>query len=125
MSNTVRFLALAILSAPLVLAQSKKIEATDLPSHPFQAAFPSGGQLNMHLRSPVTFRVYRSRGRKITVRVEAKTRRRPKNQSSPPAVRSFRRAEHFRRPEKRASRSLSKSQDPRVFLYACLQDSWN
>jgi len=71
MRNTVRFLALAILFAPLVLAQSKKIEATDLPSHPFQVAFPSGGQLNMHLRSG-DFRVIGRADDRITVRVEAK-----------------------------------------------------
>ena len=71
MRNTVRFLALAILFAPLVLAQSKKIEVTDLPSHPFQAAFPSGNQLKMYLRSG-DFRVIGREDDKITVRVEAK-----------------------------------------------------
>jgi len=40
MRNTVRFLAHAILFAPLVLAQSKKIEVTDLPNHPFEVRFP-------------------------------------------------------------------------------------
>jgi len=71
MRNTVRFLTLAILFAPLVLAQSKKIEVTDLPSHPFQVAFPSGSQINMHLRSG-DFRVIGGEDDKITVRVEAK-----------------------------------------------------
>ncbi len=71
MRNTVRFLALAILFAPLVLAQSKKIEVNDLPSHPFQVVFPTGGQLNMHLRSG-DFRVIGREDDKITVRVEAK-----------------------------------------------------
>ena len=71
MRNTVRFLALAILFAPLVLAQSKKIEVTDLPSHPFQVAFPSGSQINMHLRSG-DFRVIGGEDDKITVRVDAK-----------------------------------------------------
>jgi len=71
MRNTVRFLTLAILFAPLVLAQSKKIEVTDLPSHPFQVAFPSGSQINMHLRSG-DFRVIGREEDKITVRVEAK-----------------------------------------------------
>ena len=71
MRNTVRFLSLAILFAPLVLAQSKKIEVADLPSHPFQVAFPAGGQLNMHLRSG-DFRVIGREDDKITVRVEAK-----------------------------------------------------
>jgi len=71
MRNTVRFLALAILFAPLVLAQSKKIEVTDLPSHPFQVAFPSGSQINMHLRSG-DFRLIGREDDKIIVRVEAK-----------------------------------------------------
>ncbi len=71
MRNTVRFLAFAILFAPLVLAQSKKIEVNDLPSHPFQVVFPTGGQLNMHLRSG-DFRVIGREDDKITVRVEAK-----------------------------------------------------
>ncbi len=71
MRNTVRFLAPAILLAPLVLAQSKKIEVTDLPSHPFQVAFPSGSQLKLHLRSG-DFRVIGREDDKITVRVEAK-----------------------------------------------------
>jgi hypothetical protein len=71
MRNTVRFFSLAILFVPLVLAQLKKIEVTDLPSHPFQVAFPSGGQLNMHLRSG-DFRVIGREDDKITVRVEAK-----------------------------------------------------
>jgi hypothetical protein len=71
MRNTIRLLALAILFAPLVLAQSKKIEATDLPTHPFQVAFPSGSQLNMHLRSG-DFRVIGREDDKITVRVKAK-----------------------------------------------------
>ncbi len=70
MHNTVRFLTLAILFAPLVLAQSKKFEVTDLPSHPFQVAFPSGSQI-MHLRSG-DFRIVGRDDGKITVRVEAK-----------------------------------------------------
>ena len=71
MRNTVRFLTLAILFAPLVLAQSKKIEVTDLPNHPFQVEFPSGNQLNVHLRSG-DFRIVGRDDGKITVRVEAK-----------------------------------------------------
>jgi len=71
MRNPVRFLALAILFAPLVLAQSKKFEVTDLPSHPFQVAFPSGSRLRVHLRSG-DFRVIGREDDKITVRVEAK-----------------------------------------------------
>ena len=71
MRNAVRFFALAILFAPLAFAQSKKIEVTDLPNHPFQVEFPSGNQLNMHLRSG-DFRIVGSDDGKITVRVEAK-----------------------------------------------------
>jgi len=71
MRNTVRLLALAILFTPLVLAQSKKMEVTDLLSHPFQVAFPSRSQLNVHLRSG-DFRVIGREEDKITVRVEAK-----------------------------------------------------
>jgi hypothetical protein len=71
MLNNVRFLTLAILFAPLVLAQSKKIEVTDLPSHPFQMAFPSGNQLKLYLRSG-DFRVIGREDDKIIVRVEAK-----------------------------------------------------
>src|SRR5690348_5085118 len=46
--------SLATLSAPLAMAQSyqsQKIEATNLPDHPFQVEYTSGGQLNLHLRS--------------------------------------------------------------------------
>ena len=71
MRNTVRLLGLAILFAPLVLAQSKKIEVTDLPSHPFQVSFPSGSQLKVNLRSG-DFRLIGREDDKITVRVEAK-----------------------------------------------------
>ena len=71
MRNAVRFFALAILFAPLAFAQSKKIEVSDLPNHPFQVAFPSGNQLKMYLRSG-DFRVIGREDDKITVRVEAK-----------------------------------------------------
>ena len=72
MRNTVRFFALAILFAPLVFAQSKKIEVTDLPNHPFQVEFPSGRQLNVQLRSG-DIRIVGREDNKITVRVEAKS----------------------------------------------------
>jgi hypothetical protein len=71
MRSTVRFFAFAILFAPVVFAQSKKIEATDLPNHPFQVEFPSGSQLKMYLRSG-DFRIVGRDDGKITVRVEAK-----------------------------------------------------
>ena len=72
MRNAVRFFALAILFAPLVLAQSKKIEVTDLLNHPFQVEFPSGRQLNVQLRSG-DIRIVGREDNKITVRVEAKS----------------------------------------------------
>ena len=71
MRNTVRFFAFAILFTPLIFAQSKKIEVTDLPNHPFQVEFPSGNQLNMHLRSG-DFRIVGRDDSKITVHVESK-----------------------------------------------------
>jgi hypothetical protein len=71
MRNAVRFFALAILFPPLTFAQSKRIEVTDIPNHPFQVEFPSGNQLNMHLRSG-DFRIVGREGGKITVHVEAK-----------------------------------------------------
>jgi len=71
MRNAARLFVLAILFAPLVLAQSKRIEATDLPNHPFQVEFPSGSQLNVQLRSG-DIRIVGREDNKITVRVEAK-----------------------------------------------------
>lgn len=71
MRNTVRFLALTILFGPLALAQSKKIEVTDLPSHPFQVDFPSGSKLNVQLRSG-DIRIVGREDNKITVRVDSK-----------------------------------------------------
>jgi hypothetical protein len=71
MRNPVGFLTLAILFAPLALAQSKKIEVTGLADHPFQTDFPSGSRLSMHFRSG-DFRVIGRDDNKITVRVSAK-----------------------------------------------------
>jgi hypothetical protein len=71
MHNTVRFLFLAVLFGPLALAQSKKIEATNLPDHPFQVDFPSGSQLTLHLRSG-EFHVVGSNDSKISVRLDAR-----------------------------------------------------
>lgn len=54
MHKAICTLALAYLvvsSAPLAFAQSKRVEATNLPDHPFQVDFPAGSQLNLHLRS--------------------------------------------------------------------------
>jgi hypothetical protein len=61
---------LAILSAPLAAAQPNKIEATNLPDHPFQVDYPSGGRLRLYLRSG-DIRVVGKDDNKISVRVEA------------------------------------------------------
>jgi hypothetical protein len=62
--------SLAVFSAPLAIAQSKKIEATNLPDHPFQIEYPSGSQLNLHLRSG-DIRVVGVNENKVSVRVDA------------------------------------------------------
>jgi hypothetical protein len=62
--------SLVILSAPLAMAQSKKIEVTNLPDHPFQVDYPSGRQLNLHVRSG-DVRVVGGNDNKVSVRVEA------------------------------------------------------
>jgi len=51
-------------------AQTKKIEASNLPDHPFQVDYPSGSQLNLHLRSG-DIRVVGKADNKVSVRVEA------------------------------------------------------
>ena len=71
MRNAIRFLLIAVLFAPLALAQSKKTEATDLGDHPFQADFPSGSQLSIHVRSG-DVRVVGRDDNKVTVRASAK-----------------------------------------------------
>ncbi|HXY26316.1 MAG TPA: hypothetical protein VEI73_16810 [Candidatus Acidoferrum sp.] len=63
-------LCLAVLFSPLVKAQSKKVEATNLPDHPFQVDYPSGSKVNLHLRSG-DIRVVGSNVNKISVRVDA------------------------------------------------------
>lgn len=63
--------SLAILSVLLAPAQSKRIEATNLPDHPFQFNYPSGSQLSLHLRSG-DVRVVGSNDNQVSVRVEAK-----------------------------------------------------
>jgi hypothetical protein len=78
MRNTIRFLSLIMVFAPLALAQSKKIEATDLPNHPFQVAFPSGSQLEIHLRSG-DVRILGRDDPRISVRVDAKNPERAKD----------------------------------------------
>src|SRR5882762_1836310 len=51
MHRVIRLLAVAVLFAPLASGQSKKMEVTDLAGHPFNVDFPSGSQLNIHVRS--------------------------------------------------------------------------
>lgn len=64
-------LSLAFFSTPLLMAQSKKIEATDLPEHPFQVDYPSGSQMSIRLRSG-DVRVVGKERNQISVRVEAR-----------------------------------------------------
>ncbi len=71
MCNAIRFLLIAALAAPLTPAQSKKVEAANLGDHPFQVDFPSGSQLNIHVRSGDVRLVGRD-DNKVTVRVTAK-----------------------------------------------------
>ena len=71
MRRAVRFLAVGVLFAPLASGQSKKIEVTDLPSHPFNVDFPSGSQLNIHVRSG-DVRVVGRDDNKVSVKVDAK-----------------------------------------------------
>ena len=70
--RAVSLVSLLVLSAPLAFGQSKRVEATNLPDHPFQVDYPSGSQLNMHLRSG-DIRVVGTNDNKISVRVDAKS----------------------------------------------------
>ena len=60
----------AILLPRPTTAQSKRMEASNLPDHPFQVDYPSGSQLTLHLRSG-DIRVVGRNDNKIAVRVEA------------------------------------------------------
>lgn len=62
--------SLGVFSAPSASAQSKRIEATNLPDHPFEVDYPSGSQLSLHVRSG-DVRVKGKDGDKVSVRVEA------------------------------------------------------
>lgn len=62
---------LVVSSAPLAMAQTKRVEAINLPDHPFQVDYPSGSQLSLRLRSG-DVRVVGSSESKISVRVDAK-----------------------------------------------------
>lgn len=68
---TVALGSLLILSAPLAFAQTKRVEATNLPDHPFQVDYPAGSQLSLHLRSG-DVRVVGGAENKVSVRVDAK-----------------------------------------------------
>ena len=68
---TAALASLAAFTAPLTIAQSKRVEATNLPDHPFQMEYPSGSQLNLRLRSG-DVRVVGTNDNKISVRVDAK-----------------------------------------------------
>lgn len=69
--NVLSLASLAVFLAPLAMAQSKRVEATNLPDHPFQADYPSGSQLTLRLRSG-DVRVVGSAKSKVSVRVDAK-----------------------------------------------------
>jgi len=71
MRTAIPLFLLAVILAPLALAQSKKIEATDLGDHPFQVDFPSGSQLSIHVRSG-DVRVVGRDDNKVVVRVKGK-----------------------------------------------------
>lgn len=62
---------LVVFSIPLAMAQTKRVEATNLPDHPFQVDYPAGSQLTLHLRSG-DVRVVGTNDSKISVRVDAK-----------------------------------------------------
>lgn len=68
---TAALASLAVFAAPLAFAQSKRVEATNLPDHPFLVEYPSGSLLNLHLRSG-DIRVVGTQDSKISVRVDAK-----------------------------------------------------
>jgi hypothetical protein len=71
MRNTIRFLSLAVLLAPLALAQTNKIEVSNLGDHTFQVDYPSGSQLSIRVRSG-DIRIAGSAENKVTVKVDAK-----------------------------------------------------
>lgn len=68
---TAALACLAVFAAPLATAQSKRVEATNLPDHPFQVDYPAGRQLSLYLRSG-DFRVVGGSENKVSVRVDAK-----------------------------------------------------
>lgn len=71
MRHSLRAILLVLFFSTLGMAQSKKMEVTNLPDHPFQVDYPSGSQLSIHVRSG-DVRVVGSNNNKLTVRVSAK-----------------------------------------------------
>jgi hypothetical protein len=67
MRYAIAFLSAAFLVAIPALAQNK-IEVDDLAHHPFEADFPSGGQLSLHIRS-AEIHIVGSDDNKIAVRI--------------------------------------------------------
>ena len=67
----VSLVSLMVFAAPPAIAQSKRVEATNLTDHPFQVDYRAGSQLSLHLRSG-DFRVVGSSENKVSVRVDAK-----------------------------------------------------
>lgn len=68
---TVSLASLAVFSAPLAFAQAKRVQATNLPDHPFEVDYPTGSQLSLHLRSG-DVRVLGKDDSKISVRVQGR-----------------------------------------------------
>jgi hypothetical protein len=67
MRYAIAFLSLAFFAAIPALAQNK-IEVDDIAHHPFEADFPSGGQLSLHIRS-AEIHIVGSDDNKIAVRI--------------------------------------------------------
>jgi len=71
MNKAMYVVSLAILAAPLAVAQTNKIEVSNLGEHPFRVDYPSGSQLNIHVRSG-DVRVVGSSDNKVSVKVDAR-----------------------------------------------------
>jgi hypothetical protein len=71
MHNAIRVLSFAAFFTPLALAQTNKIEVSNLGDHRFQVDYPSGSQLSIRVRSG-DVRVVGSAENKVTVKVDAK-----------------------------------------------------
>ena len=69
--RTVCVVFLMVLSGPLAFGQTKRVEAKNLPDHPFQVEYPSGSQLTVYLRSG-DVRVVGTNDNRVSVRVDTK-----------------------------------------------------